>query len=226
MISNDIELSTSFTANRHEIHTKDLYSTQLLSQGMWSIYANFSCFTRVLRPWSTIECSQPAAWTTNRSLLVASRARLFQEVRPIPARPYPELRTWMVMWSGIISLSPRTLNVLWHLSTCLPNTSSIPAPIQPTIAMTTTHIHQLWLTRSPSTRSSSASEDHPQAPVVTQQQQREFSGYTQHTHNYYNNELKCIMYILRYYCSISIVLLFWHCIIIVLLQCCIIIVLL
>ena len=56
---------------------------------------------------------------------------------------------------------------------CIPNTSSIPAPIQPTIAMTTTHIHQLLLTRPPSTRSSSASEDHPQAPVVTQQQQEE-----------------------------------------------------
>ena len=48
-----------------------------------------------------------------------------------------------------------------------------PAPIQPTIAMTTTHIHQLWLTRPPSTRSHSASEDHPQAPVVTQQQQQQ-----------------------------------------------------
>ena len=48
-------------------------------------------------PWSTMECSQPAAWTTNRSLLVASRVRPFQEDRPIPARPYPELRTWMVV---------------------------------------------------------------------------------------------------------------------------------
>ena len=56
---------------------------------------------------------------------------------------------------------------------CLPNTSSIPAPIQPTIAMTTAYIHQLCLTRPPSTRSSSASEDHPQAPVVTQQQQQQ-----------------------------------------------------
>ena len=81
---------------------------------------------------------------------------------------------------GIISLSSRTRNVLWHLLTCdyacpacLPNTSSIPAPIQPTIAMTTTHIHQLRLTQLPSTRSSSASEDHPQTPVVTQQQQQQ-----------------------------------------------------
>ena len=46
-----------------------------------------------------------------------------------------------------------------------------PCPVQPTMAMTTTHIHQLLLTRPPSTRSSSASEDHPQALVVIQRQQ-------------------------------------------------------
>ena len=33
------------------------------------------------RPWGTMECSQPVAWITNRSLLVASRARTF------PGRP-------------------------------------------------------------------------------------------------------------------------------------------
>ena len=132
--------------------------------------------------WITMECSQPAAWTTNRSLLVASRVRPFQEDRPIPTRPYPELRTWMVVWSGVISVfltnsgnapaSPDIRPTTWLCPACLPSTNSIPAPIQPTIAMTTTHIHQLWLTRPPSTRSSSASEDHPQAPVVTQQQQQ------------------------------------------------------
>ena len=53
-----------------------------------------------------MKCSQPAAWTTNRSLHVASRARPFQEDRPIPARPYPELRTWMVVRSGVISVFP------------------------------------------------------------------------------------------------------------------------
>ena len=56
-----------------------------------------SCRLFVPRPWNTMECSQPAAWTTNRSLLVASRVRHFQEDLPIPARPYPELRTWMVV---------------------------------------------------------------------------------------------------------------------------------
>ena len=134
------------------------------------------------RPRSTMECSQPAAWTTNRSLLVASRVRPFQEDRPIPARTYPELRTWMVVRSGVISVfpthsgnapaSPDIRQTPWLCPACLPSTSSFPAPIQPTIAMTTTHIHQLRLTPPPSTRSSSASEDHPQAPVVTHQQQR------------------------------------------------------
>ena len=122
-----------------------------------------------------MECSQPAAWTTNRSLLVASRVRPFQEDRPIPARPYPELRTWMVVRLGVISVfpthsenapaSPDIRPTTWLCPACLPST----APIQPTIAMTTTHMHQLLLTRPPSTHSSSASEDHPQTPVVTQQ---------------------------------------------------------
>ena len=109
--------------------------------------------TGCLRPWITMECSQPAAWSTNRSLLVASRARPFLEDRPIPTRPYPELRTWMVVRSGVISVfpthsgnapaSPDIRPTTWLCPTCLPNTNSIPAPIQPTIAMTTTHIHQL-----------------------------------------------------------------------------------
>ena len=137
--------------------------------------------TSKMRPWSPTECSQPAAWTTNRGLLVASHVRPFQEDRPIPARPYPELRTWMVVRLGVISVfpthsgnapaSPDMRPTTWLCPACQPSTNSIPAPIQPTIAMTTTHIHQLWLTRPPSTSSSSASEDHPQVPVVTQQQQ-------------------------------------------------------
>ena len=137
----------------------------------------------LMRPWITMQCSQPVAWTTNRSLLVASRVRPFQEDRPIPARPYPELRTWMVVWSGVISVfpthsgnapaSPDIRPTTWLCPACLPSTNSISAPIQSTIAMTTTHIHQLWLTRLSSTRSSSASEDHHKAPVVTQQQQQQ-----------------------------------------------------
>ena len=105
------------------------------------------------RPWITMECSQPVAWTKNRSLLVASRVRPFQEDRPIPARPYQELRTRMVVRSGVISVfpthsgnapaSPDIRPTTWLCPACLPSINSIPAPIQPTIAMTTTHIHQL-----------------------------------------------------------------------------------
>ena len=51
--------------------------------------------------------------TTNRSLLVASRVRPFQEDRPIPAPPYPELRTWMVQSVN----SPHTLEMLRYLPT-------------------------------------------------------------------------------------------------------------
>ena len=106
-----------------------------------------------MRPWSTMECSQTAAWTTNRNLLMASRVRPFQEDLPIPTRPYPELCTWMVVRSGVISVfpthygnapaSPDIRPTTWLCPACLPSTNSIPAPIQPTIAMTTTHIHQL-----------------------------------------------------------------------------------
>ena len=42
------------------------------------------------------------------------------------------------MYSGIFRHATN-----WLCPACLPNISSIPAPIQPTIAMTTTHIHQL-----------------------------------------------------------------------------------
>ena len=85
----------------------------------------------------------------------------------------------MVVRSGVIGVfpthsgnapaSPDIRPTTWLCPACIPSTNSIPAPI----SMTTTHIHQLWLTRPPSTRSSSASEDHPQAPVVTQQQQQQ-----------------------------------------------------
>ena len=165
-----------------------MYKTYAAKSTMtYDALASFITFSlliqqKPLRPWSTMECSQPAAWTTNQSLLVASRVRPFQEDRPIPTRPYPELRTWMVVRSGVISVfsthsgnapaSPDIRPTTWLCPACLPSTNSVPAPIQPTIAMTTTHIHQLWLTRPPSTRSSSASEDHPPAPVVTQQQQQ------------------------------------------------------
>ena len=132
-----------------------ILSTDENSQTLESSAINEGCLmlTMFLRPWSTMESSQLAAWTMNWILLVASRVRPFQEDRPIPARPYPELRTWMVVRSGVISVfsthsgndpaSPDIRPTTWLCPACLPSTNSIPAPIQPTIAMTTTHIHQL-----------------------------------------------------------------------------------
>ena len=106
-----------------------LLDTKLLNHVRWPSHTcscnrlsrmwRSDCSTRQKqkRPWSTMECSQPTAWTTNRSLLVASRDRPFQEDRPIPARPYPELRTRMMVRSGVISVSPHTLEMLRHLPT-------------------------------------------------------------------------------------------------------------
>ena len=83
--------------------------------------------------------------------------RSFQDDRPIPARPYPELRIWKAMWSGVISVSPRTLEVLWHIPTCdqppapcpscIPSTTYILVPSQPTIALTT-YTHEPSVTNS------------------------------------------------------------------------------
>ena len=83
--------------------------------------------------------------------------RLFQEDQPIPARPYPELRTWMAVWSGVISVSPHTQEMLqhlstgdqppWHCHTCIPSTTSILAPTQPAIGMTS-YTHALTVTKS------------------------------------------------------------------------------
>ena len=50
--------------------------------------------TTTLCPWSTIEYSKPASWTSNRSLLVASRDKAFPRRPTYQARPFPELRTW------------------------------------------------------------------------------------------------------------------------------------
>ena len=98
-------------------------------------------------PGSTMENNQPAAWTTNHSQLVASCVRPFQEDRPITTRPYSEQSTWMVVRSDVISVftlhtgnaptsSDKPDKPPWLLPACLPTSITIPAPIQPTTAMT------------------------------------------------------------------------------------------
>ena len=76
----------------------------------------------------------------------------FQEDQPILARPYPELRTWMVMRSGVISVftshSPAP--------TCDQHAYQPPPPSSPPQPLLTRHIHHLWITRPPSMRSYNA----------------------------------------------------------------------
>ena len=109
------------------------------------------------RPWSIIECSQLAAWKTNRSLLVASRVKAF------PGRPtnsgstLPRVEN---LEGGVIGChrcitshsesSPASPNMRpnpWLCPACIPCTKSIPAPTQPTIAMTD-YTHGLTVTNS------------------------------------------------------------------------------
>ena len=129
---------------------KNKNGIQSFAKVLYGLNCDSGDITAMLRPYITMECSQPVAWTTPSR---DARVRPFQEDRPIPARPYPELCTWMVVRSGVISVltthsgnAPASHDIrptTWLCPACLPSTNSIPAPIQPTIAMTTTHIHQL-----------------------------------------------------------------------------------
>ena len=110
-----------------------------------------------LRPWSNTECTNPSTWTTNRSLLVKSRAKPSSKDRPLPARPYHSSATGRHC-NGVSSApSPRMREVLQHLPTCvqfpklcpacIPLTNSIHAPTRTTIAMTN-YIHVPTVTNS------------------------------------------------------------------------------
>ena len=112
----------------------------------------------------TIGCSQLAAWTTNRSLLVASfLSRKIDQFRLDPTQSCT-LRRRCDRVSSMSSFHTRYL--LQHIPVCdqprLPcpacilSTTSVPDPSQPTIAMIN-YIHTPTVTNS-STRSSSASE--------------------------------------------------------------------
>ena len=128
--------------------------------------------------------------------------RHFQEDWPIPARPYPELRTWMVVRSYIISVftwhsvtapaSPDVRPTPSLRPTCLPTTTSIPAPSNPPLPWLTTQIHQLWLTRPPSTRSSCVCVGHPQAPVVIQQLQHSLMQFQSGLSSLTSFDVKCL----------------------------------
>ena len=107
--------------------------------------------TPARRSWSTMECSQPAAWTTNRSLLVASRARAFPVRQTNSGSTLPRAahldgyvigcHQCVISHWGCAPASPDQRPTPWLCPACIPSTTSIPAPIPPTIAMTNyTHV--------------------------------------------------------------------------------------
>ena len=89
------------------------------------------------RPWSTIECSQPAAWTINQSLHVVSRVRAFPGWSTYSGSTIP---ISALLDSGviachlcIISHSGNCSGISRHFCAFMPFATSIPAP---TIAKT------------------------------------------------------------------------------------------
>ena len=102
--------------------------------------------------------SLPAAWTTNRSLIVASRVKAFLGR---PTNSDSTLPNATHLDGGVIGRhqcitsqsesvpANRHATILMALSTCIPSTTFIPAPAQPAIAMT-------YYTQAPTMMNSSA----------------------------------------------------------------------
>ena len=119
-----------------------------------------------------MECSQPTAWTTKRSLLVAYRLKALSGRPSLSQNGAPGKR-----YDRVSSVSfPSTRHVLRYHPTCdllllaLSRMLTIhhlhPCSHQPTIAMTNDTQTPNVINTPHSTRSSSASECHPQASVV------------------------------------------------------------
>ena len=94
-----------------------------------------------VRPWSTMECSQQAAWKTNRSLLVAPRVKAFPG-RPtnsgfiLPRAAHLEggvigSHQCMTSHSGSAPASPDMRQPPRHCPACIPSITSIPTPPNP-----------------------------------------------------------------------------------------------
>ena len=69
-------------------------STIFITEPQSKLYLVVVFPTTALRAWNTMDCSQPAAWTSKRRLLVVSRVKVLSGRQTNPTRPYPELRTW------------------------------------------------------------------------------------------------------------------------------------
>ena len=75
-----------------------------------------------------MERSQPAAWTSNRSLLVASRVTAFSRRPTNPTRPYQEVRTWKVALFSVTGVA----NPALHLRILLLGAGDIELNLGPT----------------------------------------------------------------------------------------------
>ena len=104
--------------------------------------------------WNTVESSQPAAWTANRNLLVASHAKAFPGAA---TNSGSNLSIAVHLEGGVIGCcqcitshsdcSPASLDMQ---PVCIPSTTSIPGPTQPAIAMTNYTLAQMCINLPPS----------------------------------------------------------------------------
>ena len=140
---------------------------------------------QLAHPWSTVECSQLAVWITNRSFLEASR------VKAVPWRPTNS--SWnlpraahlkddmmgclqcIASHSGSALRSPELRPTHRLCSACTPLTTSIPAPIQPTIAIAIYAHAQTVTNQSTSPIQLMRFWDHPQASAGTQWRQHQLA---------------------------------------------------
>ena len=80
----------------------------------------------------TMECSQPDAWTTNRSLFVAFH------VKACPGRPINSGSTLpraAYLDGGVISVSPHNWEMFLHLPTCVQPPGFVPHAYHPSLAL-------------------------------------------------------------------------------------------
>ena len=91
------------------------------------------------RQWSTMECSRPAALTSDRNIHVASCVKAFSRRLVNPTRPYPELRGWKVAVFSVTGV----VNSALHLWLLLLRAGDIELTLGPTCSGCWHHTHCL-----------------------------------------------------------------------------------
>ena len=90
--------------------------------------------------WSTMECSQPTAWTLNQNLHVVFNAEVFTKRPTNSSSTLPRATHLEGVVIGCHQSLYFTLNkcsdISWLCPACLPTTTSIYVPTLPTIAIT------------------------------------------------------------------------------------------